>query len=361
MLKCRMDLSLAEMISRMGGSQVFSVFTKSSEIATPATSTPIRSAPPTSDDSFTSISFTTPKPADCNVEAMFETSQSLESSALEIILAPTKPCVVKGAENMSNLFEVLEEAPHSHRFYRTEIQPVANQCFYRAVMNEAMLLRESLPPGVWVYAFANRTDLYSVMIRGPNNTPYEDGLFIFDLQLSPEYPRSPPQCCYISYNTERLNPNLYPNGRVCVSLLGTWMGRGTEVWGPKSTLLQLIVSIQGLILVAEPYYNEAGYEKQCNSQQGYENSRTYNELVLLRLVLSMTDMLESPHEIFRSEIYKHFREHGHKMIQRLGAWIDGVHEKEPEFPLLPVSKGLKLSLRACLDRFKEVLRNHAAS
>jgi hypothetical protein len=27
-------------------------------------------------------------------------------------------------------------------------------------------------------------------------------------------------------------------------------------------LLQVIVSIQGLILVDEPYYNEAGYEKQ---------------------------------------------------------------------------------------------------
>lgn len=49
---------------------------------------------------------------------------------------------------------------------------------------------------------------------------------------------------------------------MCVSLLGTWQGRGTEVWGPTSTLLQLIVSIQGLILVDEPYFNEAGYEKQ---------------------------------------------------------------------------------------------------
>lgn len=45
------------------------------------------------------------------------------------------------------------------------------------------------------------------------------------------------------------------------------MGKGTEVWGPESTLLQLIVSIQGLILVAEPYYNEAGYEKQTDTQQ----------------------------------------------------------------------------------------------
>ena len=35
--------------------------------------------------------------------------------------------------------------------------------------------------------------------------------------------------------------------------------QGTEVWDPKtSSLLQVLVSIQGLILVEKPYYNEAG-------------------------------------------------------------------------------------------------------
>ena len=47
--------------------------------------------------------------------------------------------------------------------------------------------------------------------------------------------------------------------QVCISLLGTWSGRGVERWGPDSTLLQLLVSIQGLVLVQRPYYNEAGW------------------------------------------------------------------------------------------------------
>lgn len=111
-------------------------------------------------------------------------------------------------------------------------------------------------------AYENRVDLLSVMIEGPKKTPYEDGMFLFDIQLGKEYPRTPPSCHYISYCSDRLNPNLYENGKVCISLLGTWSGRGSEIWGPGSTLLQVIVSIQGLILVAEPYFNEAGYEKQ---------------------------------------------------------------------------------------------------
>ena len=41
---------------------------------------------------------------------------------------------------------------------------------------------------------------------------------------------------------------------------------------------------QGLILNPEPYYNEAGYEKQKGTQTGLENSRLYNEMAVLKLV-----------------------------------------------------------------------------
>lgn len=68
-------------------------------------------------------------------------------------------------------------------------------------------------------------DLYSVMIKGPKRTPYEDGLFFFDFQFPADYPKVPPLCHYISYCSDRLNPNLYEGGKVCVSLLGTWGGK----------------------------------------------------------------------------------------------------------------------------------------
>lgn len=84
-----------------------------------------------------------------------------------------------------------------------------------------------------------------MMIRGPEKTPYEDGIFFFDIQLPSNYPTSPPLVHYVSFCTDRLNPNLYEEGKVCVSLLGTWSGKGTEVWTSNSSILQLLVSIQG--------------------------------------------------------------------------------------------------------------------
>lgn len=52
------------------------------------------------------------------------------------------------------------------------------------------------------------------MIRGPERTPYEDGLFFFDFQLSADYPRAPPLCHYVTYCSDKLNPNLYEDGKV---------------------------------------------------------------------------------------------------------------------------------------------------
>lgn len=325
MLKLRMDLAYAEIISKIGGEQALTIITQASEDKVePITRTPLPSMPVTPEDSSSSLS---------------------------------PPKLMSSTTHFNNeAYYALEDAPVTHHFYSSKLERNDQQRFLKAVQKEYFLLSESLPPGVWVRSFGNRIDLLSVMIEGPTKTPYEDGLFMFDMQFSQDYPRSPPLVHYVSYSSERLNPNLYVEGKVCVSLLGTWMGKGTEVWGPSSTLLQLIVSIQGLILVPEPYYNEAGYEKQVSTQQGYENSRTYNELVILKLVQSMTEMLLSPPEVFKQIVYSHFALKGNQLCQRLQKYCIDDGPPFPEFPLLPVSKGLKLSLTSALDSFQETLK-----
>lgn len=126
-------------------------------------------------------------------------------------------------------------------------------------------------------------DKMRVLIVGASETPYEDVLFEFDVALPPEYPTVPPQVYFYSMTDGlgRLNPNLYEDGRVCLSLLNTWMGEGVEVWTPKSTVLQLLVSLQALVLVKYPYYNEAGFERHRGTSEGFANALVYNERALL--------------------------------------------------------------------------------
>ena len=87
----------------------------------------------------------------------------------------------------------------------------------------------------------------------------------------------------------RLNPNLYNCGKVCLSLLGTWPGEQTEMWVPgQSTMLQVLVSIQALILNARPFFNEPGYETSHVGAEGDSMSRKYNEE---RFILSLKTMI----------------------------------------------------------------------
>ncbi|XP_071962528.1 (E3-independent) E2 ubiquitin-conjugating enzyme UBE2O-like [Antedon mediterranea] len=282
----------------------------------------------------------------------------------------------------SDKFISVETIPANHIFAKSVHTPIAPKRFLSAVQKEISLLQCSLPVGILVKAFEDRMDLFSVLIEGPKNTPYEDALFHFDVRLPSDYPRVPPILHYHSYCSMRLNPNLYEDGKVCISLLGTWTGKHDEMWNSKSTLLQVLVSVQGLILVAEPYYNEAGFEKHRGSSLGEENSHMYNEMTLLKVVQSMTKMLINPPIVFKDEVIDFCRKHNTKLIQRIEYWLevdgassgstkpvspdsvkpvspDSVKPGLPAFPLLPFSKGFLLSIQQALKAYKTAFLNIA--
>jgi len=56
--------------------------------------------------------------------------------------------------------------------------------------------------------------------------------------------------------------------------------------------INIILLFPGLILVSEPYYNEAGFDSQRGQKLAKENSRVYNEMALIKVVQSMTNMLK---------------------------------------------------------------------
>lgn len=112
----------------------------------------------------------------------------------------------------------------------------------------------------------------------------------------------------VHYNSGglRLNPNLYESGKVCLSLLNTWTGTGTEAWNPESsTILQVLLSLQALVLNDKPYFNEAGYDKQVGKIEGEKNSITYNENAFLLSLKSMLYVLNNPPKVVaNSKTYK---------------------------------------------------------
>ncbi|USW57242.1 Putative ubiquitin-conjugating enzyme E2, ubiquitin-conjugating enzyme/RWD [Septoria linicola] len=158
------------------------------------------------------------------------------------------------------------------------------------IMQEIARLEANLPPGIFVRYASSRPDVMKVMITGPKDTPYENGLFEFDLLCGAKFPHEPPKMDFrtTAGGTVHFNPNLYSNGKVCLSLLGTWAG---ESWDPKqSTLLQVLVSIQAMIFCENPWNNEPGRENIPNSDF---QSKAYNRSLYPHTVqAAMLDWLD---------------------------------------------------------------------
>ncbi|KAM0889689.1 hypothetical protein ACQ4PT_027611 [Festuca glaucescens] len=208
------------------------------------------------------------------------------------------------------------------------------------------------PETIYVRAFEDRMDLLRAVMVGASGTPYEDGIFFFDLYLPPSYPAVPPQVYYHSFGL-RLNPNLYESGTVCLSLLDTFDGEGTEVWSPEtSSLLQVLVSIQGLVLNDQPYYNEAGYERQVGTPAGRRNALPYRENAYLLTLRTMLYLLRRPPQGFEVFVKDHFGRRGRFVLGTCEAYlqgcVDGMHMEDDNATEAgkewPCSAGLKLAL-----------------
>jgi len=103
----------------------------------------------------------------------------------------------------------------------------------------------------------------------------------------------------------------------------------------------------------------------------------YNEMVVLKLVQSMTKLVTAPPEVFRDQIHQHFLMNGDAFYQRIKLWMklsETVSEaaagkslavaeaaqksdkmNTPDFPLIPASKGFCLTLVGFLESFHKKL------
>lgn len=70
------------------------------------------------------------------------------------------------------------------------------------------------------------------------------------------------------------------------------------MWIPGvSTILQVLVSIQGLILNTKPYFNEPGYASMNGSAAGETRSLQYNEDTFLLSLTTMVYMMRRPPKV----------------------------------------------------------------
>lgn len=214
-------------------------------------------------------------------------------------------------EGLPERFLILDSGPGSDHHYESELPAKFN---HRRLARERNILNSSLPDGIYVRTYANRLDLFRALIIGPSGTPYEMAPFMFDIQITSSFPREAPLCFFHSWSTNgigRVNPNLYEDGKICLSLLGTWPGEtSSEKWNSEtSSILQLLVSLQALVLNKTPYYNEAGYDAVQNTDESAVNAELYSERTFVLSRGFVLYALENNVEEFQNVIeYLYFKQ-----------------------------------------------------
>ncbi|KAL8223680.1 hypothetical protein R6Q57_019155 [Mikania cordata] len=240
--------------------------------------------------------------------------------------------VKKRFESFKKFDTVKDHSDHYYNLNQNSAMKQASFFFFlcppknwvKKIQQEWRILEKNLPDTIFVRVYESRMDLLRAVIIGAEGTPYHDGLFFFDVCFPSNYPRSPPLVHYHSGGL-RINPNLYECGKVCLSLLNTWTGGHEERWLPNtSTMLQVLVSIQGLILNMKPYFNEPGFAHSSGSLEGEKCSVQYNEDTLILSLKTMVYTMRNPPKHFEDLVIGHFQHHVRDILMACKAYTEGV-------------------------------------
>jgi len=262
------------------------------------------------------------------------------SSSIEVVDDGVEEDDAKYVRIMGALqYDSIEFASMGHAHmneFNSAAKPSSQTIFRIAQEISSLAASSSLPcslsSSVFVRSDDSKMTLLKAIITGPSETPYTGGVFEFDIFFPPGYPKCPPK---VSFRTTgagsvRFNPNLYNEGKVCLSLLGTWGGAKGEEWNADtSTIIQVLVSIQSLILVPEPYFNEPGYERNYGTPVGNRESEQYNENVFKNnLRHAILGQIRKPPEGFQQVVRSHFFFKRDTLIRELETQAESYKSKD---------------------------------
>ena len=143
------------------------------------------------------------------------------------------------------------------------------------------------------------------LIVGPPDTPYEFGFFEFQVKFPKEYPIKSPSviCITTNHGRTRFNPNIYAQGKVCLSILGTWHGEKGEEWSSAQGLESVLLSIQSL-MSPNPWENEPGEEggKLTEAEPAANANKVRHETLRIAVISRLEKLLNiNPSTIIVSE------------------------------------------------------------
>lgn len=160
-----------------------------------------------------------------------------------------------------------------------------------------------------IYYHHDETDILKgyAMIIGPSDTPYFGGYYFFEFTFPTNYPYSPPIVKYHTNSSKiRFNPNLYCDGKVCISLLNTWKGEQWTSCQSISTVLLTLVTL----LCKNPLLNEPHVHIDHPDVEDYTHIIEYSNIniAVCDIVSKKTGIYQPFFDLFYPIIKEKFEE-----------------------------------------------------
>lgn len=144
------------------------------------------------------------------------------------------------------------------------------------------------------------------MIIGPSDTVYANGYYFFEFNYPYDYPSSPPKVIFRTNQEKiRFNPNLYTNGKVCISILNTWRG---DQWSSCQTISSILLTLCTLF-TNEPLLNEPGINRQHRDFNSYNRIVEYAniDIAMLNIVEKAPQIYLPWFDMFYNDVITHFK------------------------------------------------------
>ena len=163
------------------------------------------------------------------------------------------------------------------------------------------------------------------LVFGPDDSLYRYGAYMFEFTYPAQYPFVPPKVTYLTNDGKtRFNPNLYRNGKVCISLLNTWKG---EQWTSCQTIKSILLSLVSL-LHNEPLLNEPGIRKTHRDFKNYNSIIQYKNYEVAILGVLCGAVLPNNFVGFSPIIKKYLSDKKETILNELDKLIDSSQDKQ---------------------------------
>merc|ERR1712000_105415 len=145
-----------------------------------------------------------------------------------------------------------------------------NKMYKKKLQNELKTLKKKPVDGFHVSVDEKNILNWEILIFGPIDTHYEGGIFKAKLIFSTEYPFQPPE---LIFKSEFWHPNVYKNGKVCISILHTPSKLNPEeaghCWSPVQRVETVLLSVISMLSdpnLSSPANVDASVEMRQNPE-----------------------------------------------------------------------------------------------